>query len=80
MVVKIGEVVRAVVTITESDFNGAAEWIHARPGDLGIVVDVEDGVTVRFQRSGTATLVDELDVIPTAELSAQQAVRESRRS
>jgi hypothetical protein len=63
-----GELVVALIPITENgephnadpnaEFPGA-HYIHALPGDVGEVVCIDPpcGVTVRFARTGTATLV-----------------------
>jgi hypothetical protein len=70
--------VRAVVRVTESDAEvnpsaGPCEpgWVHCEPGDLGTVSYMgEFGPTVYFDRSGTGTLCDPLEVelvIPEAE-------------
>jgi hypothetical protein len=53
--------VTATKGITEANFMGKAKWTHARKGEIGRIVDVEEvdaGVTlytVRFDRSGTAS-------------------------
>jgi hypothetical protein len=40
-------------------------YIHAEPGDVGVVEGVDDGIpTVRFDRTGTATIVGEEEVRP----------------
>jgi hypothetical protein len=53
---KIGTRVKALKRLTEENFMGAALHVHAEPGDIGEVVDVDDTwITVRFQPSDTAT-------------------------
>jgi transcriptional regulator with XRE-family HTH domain len=69
---------KAKVTITESGGPGDEEaefpdpgYIHARPGDVGTVmyVDAEGIATVRFDASGTATIVhrDEIEFVDEEE-------------
>lgn len=62
---EVGTKVKATKQITESGTEGdpaavfpAGAYIHAEKGDVGEVVYVENGnPTVRFERTGTATLV-----------------------
>lgn len=55
---RIGSRVVAVQQIAEPGFG-----VHAETGDAGEVVHVEDGIpTVRFERTGTATIVDPSEV------------------
>jgi len=64
-----GQLVTARCRIVEDDVEPDADagpcepgWVHSEPGDLGRVIDAEvfdDGAclpTVRFERTGTATL------------------------
>jgi hypothetical protein len=57
---KVTAEVVALKTITEKNFMGRKTWLHARKNELGTVIDVDaDGVpTVRWHRTGTATIVD----------------------
>ncbi len=67
---EVGSIVCAIDEISESDFNGAAVWTHAKPGDFGKVLEVlEDGwVNVRFGRSDTITIChpSEIVLVPAA--------------
>lgn len=48
----------ATKKITEEGFNGKKPHTHARPGDRGTIVHVDEGIpVVRFHRTGTATSV-----------------------
>ncbi len=51
------QIVAAAMQITESDFNGEALWIHAEPGESGVVRQTSpEGVyTVTWERTGTTT-------------------------
>jgi hypothetical protein len=53
------QTIMALARITEENFMGRKLWTHARKGDLGEVIhiDEEGNPTVRFFRSGTATVV-----------------------
>lgn len=77
----VGQRVRATRTVTESGepvppgpmptFAGpgyAPHHVHARPGDLGTVetVDADGHPTVRFDRTGSATIVGDAEVEPLA--------------
>jgi hypothetical protein len=55
----VGDRVRAITQIAESDFNDAGTWVHANIGDLGHVVHISEAgfPTVRFDKTGTATVV-----------------------
>ncbi len=67
----VGTKVKAAKQITESGIEGdpaalfpAGAYIHAEAGDEGTVVYVEDGnPTVRFDRTGTATLVFNSEIV-----------------
>jgi hypothetical protein len=56
--------VRAKVQITESNFNENCLWVHAEPGDTEEVIHTDsDGYhTVRFSKSGTATVVSPREI------------------
>lgn len=55
----VGMKVVAAQQITEPGFG-----VHADPGDVGEVVHVENGIpTVRFERTGTATIVDPSEIV-----------------
>jgi hypothetical protein len=50
-----GNRVIAKVMFEESDFDGEGIHTHARPGDVGEIVDVfESGLMVRWLETGTA--------------------------
>lgn len=67
-----GQFVRATHTITEggTGYQGRdaasfpqPEYIHARAGDIGRVELIDDDTpTVRFERTGTATVVGDLEI------------------
>ena len=70
---KVGDRVRATKTITESGKGPGREdakrldpdWIHARAGELGTVEHVDYPLTwptVRFDRTGTATIVHHSEI------------------
>lgn len=63
----IGAEVVAVQTIIEESFAGHSQFVHALPGERGRIVEVdEDGVpTVLFDRTGTATIVDDREITAT---------------
>lgn len=58
-----GQRVKALIQIVEDP-----DWVHAEPGDTGVVVFTEPGYypTVRFDRTDTATIVfpHEVEVLP----------------
>ena len=60
-------VVRATKLITEKNFMGQSEWVHAQEHDLGTVVhvDADGNRTVRFHRTETATVVfpEEIELV-----------------
>lgn len=58
--INTGDWVQALRTIREANFNFKPLWTHARPGDVGHVLDVDaDGwPCVYWERSGTSTDVD----------------------
>jgi hypothetical protein len=58
-IMNVGDRVRAVTQIAESDFNDEETWIHANIGDLGHVVHISDTgyPTVLFDKTHTATVV-----------------------
>jgi hypothetical protein len=64
---KEGQVVKATQKIEFDDF-GKKNHLHASFGDEGVVeyVDDDDMPTVRFKKSGTATIVDndEIELVP----------------
>lgn len=52
----VGERVQALTRVTERRFAGKNVHVHAAPGDVGIVHQVDgDWSTVTFERSGTTT-------------------------
>ena len=55
----VGDKVKAVKLITEDGFNGQDVWTHAEPGNTGEVIHVNKQhlPTVRFEKTGTATIV-----------------------
>lgn len=57
--ITVGDVVVATTTVKEGSI------VHARRGNVGQVVALDDaGIpTVRFLRSGTATIVDDGEVV-----------------
>lgn len=68
----LGEAVVAASRVVEDGVSEGREgarfpehdYIHAEPGDSGFVVGVDDGVaTVRFHRTGTATIVADSEVM-----------------
>ena len=57
---KIGDRVKATTRIDEMHFvNPNKDWSHAWSGDLGTIeyIDQEGYPTVRFDKTGTATVV-----------------------
>ena len=59
-VYSLGDKVKAAKLITESKFNGQEVWTHAEVGDVGEVIHTGDKLhlpTVRFEKTGTATIV-----------------------
>jgi hypothetical protein len=76
-----GTKVMATQTITESGAkpNPAAKnlldpgWIHAQPGDIGVVVHVDRTrmiPTIKFERTGTATIVGPHEISKYRDLDA----------
>jgi hypothetical protein len=61
--------VRATHRITEPDFNDEALWVHAELGEEGEVVHTDNlgYKTVRFFRTGTATVVAHSEISDIAE-------------
>jgi hypothetical protein len=56
---RVNDRVVAVRTLEESGFTTGGVHVHAMAGDEGTVEHLEDGLpTVRFDRTGTATLCD----------------------
>jgi hypothetical protein len=60
-----GEWVHATTRLDEKDFpRDGLCWIHAEPGDIGMVLDSEDAgwVNIYWERTGSVTLchVDDL--------------------
>ena len=43
--------------ITEDNFNGSENHVHADPEDTGTIVHIDEFPTVYFHKSGTSTLV-----------------------
>ena len=64
---RVGDRVQANGTLSEVGFHGPGEHEHAAAGDTGRVlfVDTAGWPSVRFDRTGTATLCDPLvDIRP----------------
>ena len=79
---RIGDSVRALVEIGEKfpTAEGDRYVLHARPGDLGQVVFVEEGiVTITWESSGTTSgcIFEEFQAVPAEERCA--AIREAMR-
>jgi hypothetical protein len=83
---KVGQKVQAMGTITENGgpADEAAEfpaggYIHARVGDMGVVLHLNDeGLpTVRFEHTGTATIVGTSEVKLKCQLCGLDAAHET---
>lgn len=63
-VYNVNQKVIASVDITEENFAGNSLHTHAYKGDAGVVeyVDSDGCPTVRFSKSGTATIVGDQEV------------------
>lgn len=61
---QVGMSVLAAERITENDFMGRETWVHAQPGEAGIVL-LSDGewLTVTWDRTGTTTDVHASEVL-----------------
>jgi len=61
MSIQVGDEVIAVVAVEEPGFDGDGFYLHASPGDVGLVVGItSDGFTVSFQRSTTDVGADDV--------------------
>lgn len=64
----MGVRVRAATKITEQEFNGAKEWVHAERGEEGVAHQITDGdwATVTWLRTGTTydTRLSDLEMVP----------------
>ena len=62
----VGDRVRAITQIAESDFNDEGTWIHANIGDLGHVVHISATgfPTVLFDKTHTSTVVAPTEIEP----------------
>jgi hypothetical protein len=60
----VGDKVKAVKQIRENNFNGQETWTHAEPGDTGEIIHRNEWFlpTVRFDRTGTATIVTPTEI------------------
>lgn len=66
---KLGQRVKAKVSIAEERNDMQYDIFHARPDELGTVIHVEKGFwpTVKFDRTSTSTCVTPLEVEPVKE-------------
>lgn len=77
MQINRGTIVVATRQISEKNFAGKREHVHAKKGDRGVVLsvgdDYDDLLNVRFERTGTATIVGDDEVTVLVKVTARPA-------
>jgi hypothetical protein len=66
MTLRVGDIVKSVRVVSQDNFMGKRRHVHARPGDIGEVLDVMPGgqVNVLWKRSGTKSVASPDDLQP----------------